>query len=143
MREDQYVVHLGHLEAAAMECLWAQASPATVREVLEDLNQERELAYTTVMTVLDNLHRKGMVWREKSGRAWAYHPAAPRSEYTAELMSEALAGNPDRSSALLRFVEQLPDGELAQLRGILTSSNSRFSDPEGTDGEPSRGSGPG
>jgi predicted transcriptional regulator len=139
------VVHLGQLEAAAMECLWAQRRPATVRDVLEQLNQERGLAYTTVMTVLDNLHRKGMVKRQKSGRAWTYQPVAPRSDYTAELMKEALADNPDRSSALLRFVEQLPDSELAQLRCILTSSDlrPRPTDPEGTLGAPLGGSSPG
>lgn len=110
---------LGHLEAAVMECLWARGEPMPVRQVLEQLNSQRDLAYTTVMTVLDNLHRKGMVERSKTGRAWVYRAADSRSSYTAELMEQALAGNPDRSAALLHFVEKLSPGEIEQLRRIL------------------------
>jgi predicted transcriptional regulator len=115
------VSHLGKLEAAVMECLWARAEAVPVREVLTELNVSRELAYTTVMTVLDNLHRKGMVARSKTGRAWVYKPVGSRSSYTAELMEEALAGNPDRGAALLHFVEKLPADELKQLRQLLDS----------------------
>lgn len=102
-----------------MECLWSGDEPMSVRDVLERLNEDRVLAYTTVMTVLDNLYRKQMVHRTKAGRAWVYQAAATRSSYTAELMGEALAGNPDRGTALLRFVEQLPAAELAELRNAL------------------------
>lgn len=116
------MTHLGQLEAAVMECLWAGEEPMSVRDVLERLNQDRDLAYTTVMTVLDNLFRKDMVHRDKVGRAWAYVPAASRSKYTAELMGQVLAGSPDRGSALLRFVEQLPAAEVAELRLVLDSS---------------------
>ncbi|QIK75775.1 MULTISPECIES: BlaI/MecI/CopY family transcriptional regulator [Nocardioides] len=119
------VSHLGQLEAAVMECLWAHDEAMPVREVLTELNGSRELAYTTVMTVLDNLHRKGMVARSKAGRAWVYIPVGSRSSYTAELMEEALAGNPDRGAALLHFVEKLPADELMQLRQLL--------DPTGPD----------
>lgn len=113
------MTQLGQLESAVMECLWAGGGPMSVRDVLERLNEDRDLAYTTVMTVLDNLHRKDMVRRNKSGRAWVYQAAASRSSYTAELMGQALAGSPDRGSALLRFVEQLPATELAELRRAL------------------------
>ncbi len=58
---------LGDLEAVVMARLWEWDRPASVRqcvrEVLEDLNDERPLAYTTIMTVMDNLHRKGMLSR--------------------------------------------------------------------------------
>ena len=94
----------------------------SVREVLSLVNADRDLAYSTVMTVLDNLHRKNMVLRKKSGRAWLYVPAASRSVYTAELMEQALDFSPDRGSALLRFVEQLPEAEVAQLRRVLDST---------------------
>lgn len=116
------MAQLGQLEAAVMECLWAGEEPMSVRDVLERLNQDRGLAYTTVMTVLDNLYRKDMVHRDKSGRAWVYRAAASRSSYTAELMRQALAGSPDRGSALLRFVERLPAAELAELRRALDVS---------------------
>lgn len=112
-------MQLGQLEATVMGCLWAAEKPMSVREVLKVLNAERQLAYSTVMTVLDNLHRKEMVLREKSGRAWVYVPAASRSVYTAELMEHALAFSPDRDSALLRFVERLPATDVDHLRRVL------------------------
>ncbi|NEE08898.1 BlaI/MecI/CopY family transcriptional regulator, partial [Streptomyces sp. SID7499] len=52
---------LGDLEDAVMTRVWQWNRPVTVREVLEDLQQERSIAYTTVMTVMDNLHQKGWV----------------------------------------------------------------------------------
>ena len=116
------MANLGHLEAAVMGSLWSADEPMSVRDVLNRLNQDRELAYTTVMTVLDNLYRKEMVRREKSGRAWVYLPTATRSSYTAELMEQALDSSPDRGSVLLRFVEQLPVSEVEQLRRVLDSS---------------------
>lgn len=47
-----------------MECLRARGEAMSVRRVLEQLNSDRDLAYTTVMTVLDNLHRKGIAERD-------------------------------------------------------------------------------
>lgn len=112
---------LGHLEAAVMERLWIRDRPTSVREVLEDLQQDRGLAYTTVMTVLDNLHRKGMVIREKVGRAYVYRPARSKATYTADLMEQALATTADRGTALLHFVRQMPAEEAAELRRLLDS----------------------
>ena len=60
---------LGKLEKLIMDRLWSRDHPVAVREVLEDLQRERTLAYTTVMTVMDNLHRKGVLPRETDGRA--------------------------------------------------------------------------
>ena len=75
-----------------MERLWRWDRPAPVREVLEDMQQDRQIAYTTVMTVLDNLHRKGMVMREKNGRAYVYRPTRSRESHTAELMEQVSSG---------------------------------------------------
>ena len=119
------MAQLGQLEAAVMERLWSWDRPVAVRDVLEDLNQDRKLAYTTVMTVLDNLHRKGMVLREKSGRAYLYRPTRSRASHTAELMEQALSRSPDRRGALLRFVEQMSAGELAELRRALDAAAPR------------------
>lgn len=113
------VAQLGQLEAAVMERLWSWDRPVLVREVLEDLQRDRPLAYTTVMTVLDNLHRKGLVLREKRGRAYAYIPTRSRAQHTAELMEQALSSTRDRGTALLRFVEQMSTDEIAKLRAAL------------------------
>ncbi len=110
---------LGQLEAVVMERLWSWGRPAAVREVLEDLQRDREIAYTTVMTVMDNLHRKGFLIREKEGRAYRYSPAQTREQHTAELMGQVLAGSGDRAATLLHFLEQMPAEEMAQLRKAL------------------------
>jgi BlaI family transcriptional regulator, penicillinase repressor len=65
------------------------------------------LAYTTVMTVMENLYRKGWLRRHRDGRAWRYEPTGSRSGYTAALMSDALATSADRRTALTHFVLQM------------------------------------
>jgi predicted transcriptional regulator len=115
------VADLGRLEAAVMDRLWSWDRPVVVREVLEDLQRERDIAYTTVMTVMDNLHKKGMLLRQRNGRAFVYRPTRSRAAHTAELMEEALSRSADRGTALMRFVEQLPADELIELRRLIDS----------------------
>jgi predicted transcriptional regulator len=92
----------GELEAVIMERLWERRRPTLVREIVDDLRDDRQLAYTTVMTVMENLHRKGWLRRERDGRAWRYEPTGSRSSYTAELMNEALGTSTDRRTAVPR-----------------------------------------
>jgi predicted transcriptional regulator len=110
---------LGDLEAAVMEVLWSATEPATVRRVLGYLGREPEPAYTTIMTVLDNLHRKGMVTRERDGRAWAYRAAQSREDFAAETMAEVLDAAADRSATLLRFIGRISPEEQARLRELM------------------------
>lgn len=65
---------LGDLEQHVMAVLWRAPGPLLVREVHQALNYPREVAYTTVMTVLDRLAKKDAVARERDGRAWRYRP---------------------------------------------------------------------
>jgi predicted transcriptional regulator len=109
----------GELEAAIMERLWERGRPALVREILEDLSDERAFAYTTVMTVMDNLHRKGWLRRERDGRAWRYEPTGSRSGYTAALMKDALENSADRRRALAHFAIQMSPHDAAVLRDAL------------------------
>ena len=109
----------GDLEAVIMETLWRRGSGATVREVLDDLRGQRENAYTTVMTVMDNLHRKGWLDREMDGRAYRYTPVSTREQYSAQLMREALSASDDRTAALAHFVAQMDPAESAALRAAL------------------------
>lgn len=110
---------LGDLEAVVMDRLWSWHEPASVRRVMEDLHQERPLAYTTIMTVLENLHRKGFVTREKEGRAYNYRPVRSREQHTAAIMNEVLAGSHDSGAALLHFVEEMTPEERARLRAVV------------------------
>ena len=115
----------GGLEAVIMDRLWERGGPALVREVVEDLRPDRPLAYTTVMTVLENLHRKGWLRRHRDGRAWRYEPAGSRSGYTAALMSGALAASTDRRTALAHFVLQMSPHDAGLLRQALDQARPR------------------
>lgn len=110
---------LGDLEQLVMERIWARTEPVAVREVLQDLAPQRTLAYTTVMTVMDNLRRKGILTREKHGRAYLYRSVVTREQHTASLMEDVLHAGADRETTLLRFVEQMSVEEAARLREVL------------------------
>ncbi|XKF14192.1 BlaI/MecI/CopY family transcriptional regulator [Knoellia locipacati] len=112
-----------------MEQLWDLAAQrpegASVRDVLETLPAERGLAYTTVMTVLDRLSKKGLVTRERDGRAWRYTPAGTRESLTAETMRASLDDVTDRRAALLHFLDGATPEELDDLRAALSEVEQR------------------
>ena len=110
---------LGELETAVMEVLWRDLSPQRVRDVLEALSGERKLAYTTVMTVLDNLHRKGWVSRELDGRAYRYVATRNREDAVAGALRELLDSAADPESVLLRFARSVSPRESEVLRRAL------------------------
>lgn len=111
---------LGQLEASVMQHLWSAGEPVSVRAMLETLTQERPLAYTTVMTVMDNLHAKGLVVREKQGKAYLYTPTTSREEHTVEMLQEVLADSNDRTAALMHLVGQMDPSEAADLLAALS-----------------------
>jgi predicted transcriptional regulator len=102
-----------------MEVLWQTESSLTVRQVSNGLTQ-RNLAHTTVMTVLDRLAKKGFARRERDGRAWRYRPAATREAYVAELMLTALEQTGDRDAALARFAQSVSGAEAVVLLDALS-----------------------
>jgi predicted transcriptional regulator len=104
---------LGDLEREVMTQLWAAGEPLTVRQVHERLSRDRDLAYTTVMTVLDRLAKKKVVTQERADRAYRYTPAQTREEMTAALMLDALTASPDQDAALAHFVGRLSPEALA------------------------------
>ena len=110
---------LGELEASVMDVLWDAAEPLRVRQVLDELNRHRHLAYTTVMTVLDNLHRKGWVVRDLDNRAYHYRAVTTRAEATARSLREVLDSVDDRESVLLHFVSTVTEEESDVLRRAL------------------------
>lgn len=85
---------LGPLEMATLEILWDRDEDCTVHDVLQGLS--RPLAYTTIMTTLDRLFKKGILTRRKSERAFLYSPRLSRQEWerkrTGDLLTGLLAG---------------------------------------------------
>lgn len=106
----------GELEAAVMAEVWSAGRPVRVRDVLSAINRRKHLAYTTVQTVMEVLHRKGWLSRSKDGRANLYAATASREDYIAGLMGEALTETDDRAAALLRFFERMDAGQARELR---------------------------
>lgn len=106
-----------------MDELWRVTAPASVREVHTELAHERELAYTTVMTVLDRLAKKGVVSRVRQGRQWLYQPAQSREDLIAgEVMH--LLGSDDRvrQAILLEVLRRLPVAERSSVLHRSASS---------------------
>ncbi|WP_328926958.1 BlaI/MecI/CopY family transcriptional regulator [Streptomyces sp. NBC_00190] len=110
---------LGELEDAVMTRVWQWNRPVTVREVLEDLQQERSIAYTTVMTVMDNLHQKGWVRREAEGRAYRYTAVSTRAAYSAALMNEAWSTSDNPAAALVAFFGMMSAEQREALRDAV------------------------
>jgi predicted transcriptional regulator len=114
-----------------METLWdAGDRSLTVREVHDVLAKGRDIAYTTVMTVLDRMARKDIVERERDGRAWRYRPTQSRGAMTAEVMRQALgefaeSSRRDREAALVAFVGEASAADRQALRDALASLERR------------------
>ena len=110
----------GELEAVIMDRVWEHAEPVTVRELHGEMSADRVIAYTTVMSTMDNLHRKGWLERVKEGKAYRYRPSASREEYSARLMREALADGGDTEVVLSHFLAQIDGDESEALRSVLS-----------------------
>ncbi|WP_414719460.1 BlaI/MecI/CopY family transcriptional regulator [Streptomyces sp.] len=102
-----------------MTRVWKWNRPVTVREVLEDLQRERSIAYTTVMTVLDNLHQKGWVRREAEGRAYRYEAVSTRAAYAAALMNDAWSQSDNPAAALVAFFGMMSEEQRTALRDAV------------------------
>ncbi|OYO25105.1 CopY family transcriptional regulator [Enemella dayhoffiae] len=107
---------LGELETKVMEALWHAPEPRSVRQVHTVLVGERDLAYTTVMTVLDRLAKKQIVRRQRDGRQWLYQPNASRSVLIAEEVLELVTGTEEeRREILTQIVAHLAPADRASL----------------------------
>ena len=82
---------LGHLEAEIMEIIWVKEK-VSVREVYEELKLKREIAYTTVMTIMGRLAEKNILQKEARGNAYLYIPTMTREDFTAAMVREVIDG---------------------------------------------------
>ena len=116
----------GELEARVMDILWDADEALTPSDVHAAITSKRRpLAYTTVMTILVRLWEKGLVERQRVGRAYAYTPVATRDEWAAQRMHEFLEAAGDRTAALSYFVDEIDAREVARLRRLLDDRRSR------------------
>ena len=109
----------GDLEAVVMDVLWSRSEPSTVRSVHDELVTQRQIAYTTVMSTMDNLFRKGWLLRDKVGLAYQYRPVMSREEHSAKLMRTVFESGGDSELILNFFLEQIADDDSVKLRQAL------------------------
>ncbi len=109
---------LGPLERSVMDLVWDRDEDVSVRDVLGS-TVGKGLAYTTVMTILDRLWKKGFLTRRKTGRAYVYRAAVSHADYVAGLIGGVLDGSNDRRGVLLGFVRSVDAGDLAELRRLI------------------------
>lgn len=111
---------LGDLEADIMELLWKQ-SPASVRDIHENLASERTIAYTTVMTVMGRLAEKGLLKREQHGRAYLYVPCQNREQFCSEAISTVMEGllGGFGEPVLSHFVDTVNSDDTAKLDELI------------------------
>ena len=115
---------MGELERHVLDVLWAAGQPLSPRDVHTELRRDPPLAYTTIMTILVRLWQKGVLHRERHGRAFTYVPLITRDEYTARRMRDALAASSDPVAALAHFVDGLDTDERSRLRRLLGKKRS-------------------
>ncbi len=122
---------IGPLEAEVLALVWEREPAATrVRDVYEKLRARRSVAYTTVMTVMGNLVKKGLLARDKSSSAYIYRAAIPGDEVAGEVLESVVAvlyrGRTEVAAARLLGLEgELSEAQLEELsryaRTLLTS----------------------
>jgi predicted transcriptional regulator len=125
---------LGELQTAVMETLWTEPN-LTVTEVETRLQATREIAHTTVLTTLDRMHGKGLLFREKQGKAFVYAPRFSKDEFERGIAQEVLSALLSEFSepALSAFVELVgEDGEkLNQLEDLIKKKKAEKKHPVG------------
>nr|WP_205827195.1 BlaI/MecI/CopY family transcriptional regulator [Microbacterium excoecariae] len=116
---------LGDLERGVMDVLWDADEALTAYDIKDAIEADRgrDMAATTVLTVLSRLEKKGFVAPDKSVRPHRYRAVGSRAEHQAELMHEVLGDAGDRTAVLARFVGGVSAEEAAYLRDLLARAS--------------------
>ncbi len=111
---------LGPLEREVMEFLWSKSSPTTVRDVYERFRRSKDSAYTTLMTTLDRLYRKGLLARSKEGRTFFYLPKYSRKEFRSLFARDVVDALLERVAepVLSHFVDAVGEKDRALLKRL-------------------------
>lgn len=113
----------GELEADVLAALWASPEPMVPADVQAAVGGD--LAYTTVMTILVRLHDKGVIEREKIGRAYAYRPMVQETTVIAEQVRRLLERGTDRTAVLQGLIDGLAPDDATVLRDLLAKAHGK------------------
>ena len=81
---------LGKLEKDVMERIWANNEPVTVRILYENINKERKIAYTTVMTIVGRLAEKGLLKKRLLGQAYLYKAVYTKDKFLSKTIRQTI-----------------------------------------------------
>jgi BlaI family transcriptional regulator, penicillinase repressor len=113
---------LGSLQSEVMELVWKQGE-ATVSQLLETISKKRAIAYTTVLSAVQKLEKKGWLKHRTAGKAYVYFPVRDRLEVGSrtlhDLLRTAFSGDPRLLLASLLEDTRLSDAELKELRNLI------------------------
>lgn len=121
---------LGDLEAEIMELVW-QEQEVCVRDVHRLLGRERDIAYTTVMTVMGRLSDKGLLEKEKAGKMYLYRPALTKEEFHRSIAGSIINGLGDElaKASLAYFVDNLSEADestLVELENLIKEKRKKL-----------------
>lgn len=127
-------VALFDLEADIMDVVWSHEWPQfAVRDVLEVLQEERDIAYTTVMTTVKRLYDKGLLERRKDGRRFLYEPLMGRDEFHARMAVQVMRSLPEagRDAAMSALIDEMSDAEtLDRLEQLIAAKRQQADDDD-------------
>jgi len=130
------LTHLGETEMEVLHHVW-DLGEATVSDVRERILEDRDVAYTTVMTVLKKLAEKGYLDYHKEGRSYVYHPAeepdAVQHSLLQRLMEKVFEGSPSALVQTLVQREDLSDDERAEIKALIDALDAEHSETDDAD----------
>ena len=113
---------LGSLQSQVMDLVWTQGE-ATVSQLLETIGKRRSITYTTVLSAVQKLEKKGWLKHRPAGRAYVYYPVRDRLEVGGrtlkDLLRTAFGGDPRLLLASLLEDTRLSDADLKELRNLI------------------------
>ncbi len=116
---------LGELQLKAMNVIWDNGR-ATVGEVHEQISTQRRIAYTTVLTTMQALERRGMVTHDTVGKAYRYSPAVSREQYTEasvdKLVGDLFEGRQEQLLCHLLGAERVSKADVKAIRELIGRS---------------------
>ena len=116
---------LGELQLKVMNVVWGKGR-ATVADVHEEMSAGRKIAYTTVLTTMQALERRGMVTHDTVGKAYRYSPAVSRGQYTDasvdRLVGDLFDGRQERLLCHLLGTERVNKADVRAIREIIDRS---------------------
>jgi predicted transcriptional regulator len=120
MAREMTVQLQGELQMEVMRALWRRGRASNVDDVRDDLPGRHRGAYTTVQTVLNRLAERGLLVRQRQGKAIFYAPKLSEAEYYSLSVRQTLAGASEdvRRNALAQLVGELPPGELSEIEAL-------------------------